>query len=194
MRLILATCLLVGCEALPPSDGGPLAPLPAAEQPESTPAESAGGEEAVEVEGFDFDADARDPEEEEAAAEVDEPVTPEPTEEPEPVLEEPEVVEQIPLEPAPSAPIYAWDPESAPSSTWGIRLLSTVNSTLPPRAVIGLPDGSEKVVLPGTMLPEQRLIVMAVGREVIEVAHVVPNGVQARVETQVIGSLFPQTR
>lgn len=201
MRLILLAGLLVGCESLPPSEGGPLAPVASSTPSTPTPGDATPEPVSGEQDGFDFDADAREPETDAVAEAPETGVVGEgggDAPDAEPVPEQPGDAEPIgepvadPHEPVSNTPVYAWDPETAPPATWGIRLLSTVNSTLPPRAVIGLPDGTEQVVQPGAMLPEQRLIVMAVGREVIEVAHVEPNGVQARVETQTLESLFPQ--
>jgi hypothetical protein len=205
MRMIMLVALVSGCESMD-ATGNPMKPVaapvvsePAPAAPEGTPepTQPDGGTE----EGFDFDADAQreDPDGDapidpiallalqqgvvlEDAPTPDPALAAEPVAEPEPVVAEPVDVE----------PVYAWDPETAGPSTWGVRLLSTMNSTLPPRAVIGLPDGSEQVVQPGTMLAEHGLIIMAVGQNIIEVAQVVPDGVQARVETRTITALFAQ--
>ena len=89
------------------------------------------------------------------------------------------------------APLAVWDPTSAVPPNWGIRLVSTLVDTQPPRAVLGLADGQEIVVKPGSFLPEQRLVVMAVGRNAVQVSRVIPDGYQARIETRTLSSLFP---
>jgi hypothetical protein len=203
MRMMSAMALawsLVACTQMD-ATGNVTSPVPAAEGP-AADADPVVPAPAPDGAGFDFDADEQpddgpvDPEP--TPVEPAEPVQEDgPTPDPDvPRMEDPsasvEPVGEPVAEPVADTPVYAWDPDTAPPATWGIRLLSTVNTTLPPRAVIGLPDGTEEVVQPGAMLPEQSVIVMAVGKDVIEIAQVVPDGVQARVETRTITSLFPQ--
>lgn len=76
----------------------------------------------------------------------------------------------LPEEPTPApapvaAPVAAPAPPSLPADPWPVRLLSTLPQAQPPRAVLGLPSGEEKVVSPGSMLAEQGLVVMAVDRK-----------------------------
>jgi len=94
--------------------------------------------------------------------------------------------------PAPPAPPTAWDGSAAPleGGSWGVSLMATLLDVQPPRAVVALPDGSERVVQPGTFLPEHRLVVLAVGRDAIQVAHIEPTGWNSRVQTQTLRSLF----
>ncbi|MCA9567009.1 MAG: hypothetical protein KC656_04165 [Myxococcales bacterium] len=201
MRTILVLGVLTGCESLPPTHS-PLepvkppapaaAPAPVVAAPAPAPAPDPFEEpEDPEPEAPEVDFSKLTPAQRMAVLNGDAPpVDPEapPVPEPEP---EPSPDTPVASPVAPATPVYAWDPATAPPATWGVRLLSTVNSTLPPRAVIGLPDGTEEVVQPGSMLPDHDLVVMAVGRHVIEVAHVVPDGVQARIETRTIQALFP---
>ncbi len=211
MRYLAVLIALTGCEPLP-ATGNPLQPVPPAPKetagepgastgvPEANAGVEQGQDDAATSagDGFDFDADGTDGSQEAeegtpdaADAVEDDPVALLAKQQGEEVETEPAEPEPPPAEEA-DKPVYAWDPETAPAATWGIRLLSTVNTMMPPRAVIGLPDGSEQVVQPGAMLPELQLVIMAVGDSVIEVAHVEPAGVQAKVETRVVEALFPQ--
>ena len=87
-----------------------------------------------------------------------------------------------------------WGTEGAVTSGWGLRLVSTVVDAQPPRAILGLPDGTEAVVKPGTLLPEIGIVVLAVGRDSVQVAEVIPDGDHARVQTRTLSSLFPGAR
>lgn len=201
MGMGLCVAFAIGCTQLE-ATGNITTPVPAGPPAgsEATPAADSVAAPAAPAGGFDFEGDEQ-PEvgeiEPNEGGEVilqnaaDPDVGEEPAADPLVVVGEP-----IPLGEEPPAvdnePVYAWDPETAPPATWGVRVLSTVNNTLPPRAVIGLPDGTEEVVQPGAMLPDQSLIVMAIGKDVVEFAQVVPDGVQARVETQIVKALFPQ--
>ncbi|GEM_PF-1233545 len=101
----------------------------------------------------------------------------EPVDEPEPALE-PEPAEQ----PETSAPAMV-DPFGLPSSAaWGVRLLGTLHNAQPPRAALGLPDGTEVVVAPGSMLPSVGMVVITVGQDTVQVARVSPAGDHAEVE------------
>lgn len=109
---------------------------------------------------------------------------------------EPDPVE--PVEPAAPTPVEVpathrvWDPDQPlPEATFGVRVLSTLSHLQPPRAVLGLPDGTETVVQAGTILPDQHVIVMAIGRDVVQLARVVPEGYYARIETTNVHALFP---
>jgi hypothetical protein len=76
------------------------------------------------------------------------------------------------------------------TGTWGVTLLATLLDVQPPRAVVSLPDGTERVVQPGTFLPEHRLVVLAIGRDAVQLAHIEPMGFKSRIETSTIRSLF----
>lgn len=96
---------------------------------------------------------------------------------------------------APAVPPVAaplWDPSvTIPEASFGIRVLAVVLDLQPPRAVIALPDGREQVVTPGAMLPAEGLVVLAIGRDAVQVAKVTPSGFYARVETDTIRALYP---
>jgi hypothetical protein len=107
-----------------------------------------------------------------------------------PALAAPAPVVAVPMA-APNA-VPVWDPAMPlPTGSWGVKLLATLHDVQPPRAVLGLPDGAEIVVQPGTFIVEHRLVVIAVGRDVIQLSKVTPQGFYAKVETETIQSLFP---
>lgn len=92
------------------------------------------------------------------------------------------------------APIPAPQAMPAPppaSVSWGIRLVSTVSDAQPPRAILGLPDGTEKVVQAGDLIPEVGVVVLAIGRDQVQVAEIVAQGDHASVSSRMIGALFP---
>ena len=103
----------------------------------------------------------------------------------EPVLLVEPAVPQAPAEvvSSPAAPPQA-AAVAAPIAavTWPIRLVSTLPDSQPPRAILGLSDGRELVVSPGTMLPEQGLVVISIGPQSAELARVVPAGDHALIQ------------
>jgi hypothetical protein len=46
------------------------------------------------------------------------------------------------------------------------------------------------VVMPGDLLPEAHLVVLAIGRDAVQVAEITPAGDHAVVHTYVLGALF----
>jgi hypothetical protein len=74
-----------------------------------------------------------------------------------------------------------------------VRVLATLLDIQPPRAILGLPDGAEQVVQPGAMLPEQGLVVLAIGRDAVQLAKVTPQGFYAAVRTETVQALYPNT-
>lgn len=211
--LSLLTLLLTACETTEPS-GSPFSPVevapPAAAGPEGTVDEA--GEEPVDprfslydglVEisseelggradpGADGDVDAASGEGAEggaggseggdavadaAGAEV-EPEGPEP---------QPAVVGTLTMGSSGGAPAPGW---SAAAGGWPLRLVSTTPGAQPPRAILGLPDGQELVVRPGTMVPAAGVVVMSVGAGSVELARILPAGDHALVQSQ---TLTPQ--
>ena len=75
---------------------------------------------------------------------------------------------------------------------FGVRLVSTTSQSQPPRAILGLTDGREIVVEPGTMLPDEKLIILAIGQDSIQVAEVTPMGDRAKVESRVLQAMYRQ--
>lgn len=199
----LPFALLVACEAMPPT-GAPMQPVPRAAKP--APASVPGSETPaapVAADGFDFEEDEGDAADE--ALDVGEEVEDDPATllalaqglpvpEPAPALRP-----AVDILPAPtgiasaSQPVAmrVWDPGVASAPDWGVRLVSTVVDTQPPRAILGLANGTEVVVQPGTMLADSKLVVMAVGRDVLQISRVVPEGYQARIETKTLRAFYP---
>ncbi len=79
---------------------------------------------------------------------------------------------------------------AAPASVggWPLRLVATVPGAQPPRAILGLPGGEEIVVSPGTMLPDQGVVVMAVGAQTVDLAEVRPAGDHAVIQGRTLQS------
>ncbi|MBN1334345.1 MAG: hypothetical protein JXB39_00130 [Deltaproteobacteria bacterium] len=88
-----------------------------------------------------------------------------------------------PAAPPPPPPAI---PDPGVTDTWPVRLVATVPDAQPPRAILGLADGREVVVKPGTLLPEPHLVVMAVGAHTVELAEVRPMGDHADVVTRTL--------
>lgn len=59
--------------------------------------------------------------------------------------------------------------------------MTTVPSAQPPRAILGLPDGREVVVTPGSMVPEAGLVVLSIGPQSVQLARVQATGDHATV-------------
>lgn len=93
--------------------------------------------------------------------------------------------------PASAATASPSAPHAAPiSGAWPLRLVRALPDTIPPRAILGLPDGREVVVSPGTMLPEVGVVVMAVGRERLQVAKIAAVGDHAAVQEITLSSQY----
>ncbi len=150
---------------------------------------------------FDFEADGR-PEGEGAAPEAEATDA-----EADPLVLQARLLglspDAVPKAPAPAAapapmalpPVAAplWDPSRPlPDVSFGVRVLGVLLDLQPPRAVLGLPDGREQVVTPGAMLPAEGLVVLAIGRDAVQVARITPAGFYARVDTETIRALYPQ--
>lgn len=198
-----AGCLalaLGGCEPVPTS-GDVFSPAPDSKKAAAAPAVVS--EAATDAEAFDFESEDRpdeapatpskgplSPDElmsglglsDDAVAEVEpQPAAPEPAPEPAPAPE-------AATPPPPTAPAAAWPPAQP---AWGVRLVSTVPDAQPPRAILGLADGSEEVVTPGTLLPSAGIVVLAIGRDAVQIAEVKPAGDHATIETRVVQALYP---
>ncbi len=103
-----------------------------------------------------------------------------------------------------SAPVPVLDPSTSVGSTaaipafqpvgmgFGVRLVSTTSQSQPPRAILGLTDGREVVVEPGTMLPDEKLVVLAIGQDAVQIAEITPMGDRAKVESRVLQAMYSQ--
>jgi hypothetical protein len=154
--------------------------------------------------GFDFDADAPEdgPVDADALGDMSDALGIDPDADTDSVVPdaEPMMVEDfamLELEPvvAPSTPI------SSPVATpvfqpvvmgFGVRLVSTTSQSQPPRAILGLTDGREIVVEPGMMLPDEHLVVLAIGQDSIQIAEITPMGDRAKVESRVLQAMYRQ--
>lgn len=187
--------MLVGCEQSEPSFGDMFSPV-SVDRPAPAPAAPDAAPEPVPDGSFDFAGADRQDEEEDGEGLDDQAlqaslfgVDPSQIEEPPPPAPAPAPAAVAPVA-APSVSVPLWEPDAPIGGSWGLRLLATVHDVQPPRAMIALPDGTELVVQPGQMLPEHKLIVLAVGNEAIQVARVTPQGFYAKVETETVASLF----
>jgi hypothetical protein len=68
-------------------------------------------------------------------------------------------------------------------TSWPIRLVSTLPQAQPPRAIVGLPNGEERVVSPGSILAEQGMVVMSITADRVQIAKIQPAGDHARIES-----------
>lgn len=187
---VVPLLLALGCVPVEPS-GSPLTPVRVTpvERPAAAPA-------APDAPQGDFDFEAEDREEEGPADAAADPlelqarllgVPVESLRKPAPA---PEPAPAAPVAAGPAAPV--WDPTvPLPDASFGIRILAVLLDIQPPRAVIGLPDGREQVVTPGAMLPTEGLVVLAIGRDAVQIAKVTPQGFYAKVETQTVRALYP---
>ena len=74
-----------------------------------------------------------------------------------------------------------WPIQSA--TAWPVRLVTTVPNASPPRAILGLPDGREVVVNPGSMVPDLGIVVVAISPNSADLAKVAPAGDHATIES-----------
>lgn len=95
----------------------------------------------------------------------------------------------IPAEEAPE--VATWAPGTPIPGSWGVRLLNTLPEAQPPRAVLGFSDGAEVVVQPGTMIPYAGVVVLAIGRDAVQIAEITPMGDRTRIDTQTLQALYP---
>lgn len=192
MRIWLLSVFTSGCVAVEPS-GQPFRPVVIeAEEPEAEaiaetePPPPAPADVAEPPDGYDFDGEAREAPTDPALSSIAGPLA-----------AEPEVETGGPgereAEPEPVAPVPVWDPSKPLADvSFGVRVVATLLDLQPPRAVLGLPDGSEEVVRPGTMLPEHGLVVLAIGRDAVQLARITPEGFHASVQTDTIRALYPE--
>jgi len=180
MRALLIPLALAGCESMAPS-GNPFtpvevtAPAPAAElAPVTDPRFDT---EEFQLSSEELHAGAVAARKDEAPPAAVPEATAEPAAEPKPSQPSEGAT---PTTPAPTAPM---------ASGWPVRLVRTLPDTQPPRAILGLPDGTEIVVRPGSMVPDQGLVVIAVGREQVELARVTAMGDYASVSSLTLSSL-----
>jgi len=173
---------VAGCVEVP-SSGNLLEPVEEPPPPEAVPVVAPVAEPAAPQGDFDFEAEDR-PEDEagEGAAAGDGAIDPNELQ-----------ARATAIVPGPSEP-QLWDPNMPlPDTSFGVRLMAVLLDVQPPRAVLGMPDGREIVVQPGALLPDQGVVVLAIGRDAVQIAHVTPQGFYARVETETLRALYPSS-
>lgn len=190
---MLTLLTLLACEPVP-SSGRILEPVRVtnAPHPSATPAPAAGPQGDFDFEGEDRPAGGEGTGDEDPIALQARllGISPDQVTRPPPAPAAPAPA-AAPAVPAPAAPL--WDPSRPlPDVQFGVRVLGVLLDLQPPRAVLGLPDGREQVVTPGAMLPAEGLVVLAIGRDAVQVARITPAGFYARVDTETIRALYPQ--
>ena len=215
LALVLVT--LMGCEPIEPStdiaqlaqarvqaDVAQVTPPPTAEPVVEDSAPEPAVAEVETEDGFDFDADAPEPATEDGA-EMDDAalmegfgidVTPEEEAYPAdmPLLEPAPEPSAPPLFPEDTPASNRWTPDQPVVLTGAVRLISTTAQSQPPRAILGLADGTEVVVEPGTMLPDAHIVVLAVGEDAVQVAEITPMGDRARMDSRILQAMYSQNR
>lgn len=184
--------MVVGCVEIEPS-GNPFAPavppraapLPAG--PSSVDAAPPGAPGAPGAVGFDFEAEDRST-----------PATPSEPAPVDPLALQAKLLGVTPSAAAPAAPAVAptpapvWDPSvPVPGTGFGVRVVAVLLEVQPPRAILGMADGTEHVVTPGAMIPSEGLVVLAIGRDAVQIAKVSPSGYAAAVTTETVRALYP---
>lgn len=184
--------MLVACEQVTPT-GNPLEPVVIAEAPAAStlPAEEE-AESAEDTEEAPFSisseelaaiADGQDP-----AVEPD--TAPEAEAEAEAAAEPPSVAPTPAPEATPQpAPVAAGWPQTV-GTAWPVRLVTTIPNASPPRAILGLPNGTEVVVNPGSMVPDLGLVVVAISPGSAELAKIAPAGDHATIESITLRSQY----
>jgi hypothetical protein len=184
MYMWMLVSMLGGCEQIAPS-GNPLEPVVAAsaatepDSEEPDPAAETTEESSEEV----FSISSEDLL---ALARGEDPSTPEPETVAAPKESPPPVAAAPPSQPTieqPSAPTPSSGWGETVGKAWPVRLVTTVPNASPPRAILGLPDGREVVVNPGSMVPDMGLVVVAIAPNSAELARIAPAGDHATIET-----------
>ena len=190
MYVWLFATVMVACQQVTP-DGDPLQPVVIdAEEPTEDAVDEP--EDASDEEVFRISS-----EELAEIANVDGP-----TEAPSEKVTQEEVANSNPVETKSETPKVEAVSPAAPvgpgSSGWGdvigkawpVRLVTTVPNATPPRAILGLPDGREVVVNPGSMVPDMGLVVVAIAPDSAELARIAPAGDHATIETMTLRAQY----
>ena len=89
-------------------------------------------------------------------------------------------------DPAVVAATPAWNPAQPVVANWGVAVLDTSPNAQPPRATLRFADGRPVAVQPGDLLAEHGVVVMAIGRDAVQLATVTAEGDHAKIHSQVI--------
>jgi hypothetical protein len=105
---------------------------------------------------------------------------------------EPRVSSPPPTGSAFPPPMSSAPPVADPTQVggWPVRLVKTIPDAQPPRAVLGLPNGKEIVVTPGTMIPEEGLVVVAVGPNRVQLSQVKSQGDHASITSFTLDAMY----
>ncbi len=90
---------------------------------------------------------------------------------------------------APVAPLLPIS--NLPGDPWPVRLVATLPMAQPPRAVIGLANGDEKVVSPGSILADQGIVVLSVSTDRVQLAKIEAAGDHARISSIELSAAYP---
>jgi len=191
MRTVLFLSFLAACEQVTPA-GNPLKPVQVKAMPAvegSTDAPDTSPEEDEEV--FSISS-----EEMQAIAEGKDPSAPENTEadavgDEAPAVDSPPPASEVAGGQAPpSKPSVTQGWPKQVADAWPVRLVTTVPNASPPRAILGLPDGREVVVNPGSMVPDMGLVVVAISPNSAELAKILPAGDHATIESMTLTAQY----
>ena len=191
MRVLLFPFCLFACEQVP-SSGNPLQPVsvaaPSASEDvtevndESEPPTTAEDVFTLSSEEMAAAVDAsnggsmRDSKEEERS-----PALEQGTSAPAPTTPPTNGVAAASTSPPVDSALSGWPTQAA--KAWPVRLVTTVPNATPPRAILGLPDGREVVVNPGSMVPDLGIVVVAISPNSADLAKVAPAGDHATIES-----------
>ena len=195
MRTLLFPFFLVACEQVAPS-GNPLKPVsvdvsvePSVESDDALDEEedvfTISNEELAAVVTGEEEGDEEDSNGQGAAD-----PNPETTQEQGPTgsPSAPAVQAEAAVAPPPPAATPGWPGQTA--KAWPVRLVTTIPNASPPRAILGLPDGREVVVNPGSMVPDLGIVVVAISPNSAELAKVAPAGDHATIESMTLTAQY----
>ena len=180
MHRLMLLASIVGCEQIEPS-GNPLQPVQVtAASPTAVPVHVVDAPAVVEDEDdetFSLSSEEMAPGGAAETPDVDEDAAPVPEDSP----AETGTTEATAPPPAAPTPPIGWPQQVG--KAWPVRLVTTVPNASPPRAILGLPDGREIVVNPGSMVPDFGLVVVAISPGAAELAKIAPAGDHATIES-----------
>ena len=183
MHRLMLLASIVGCEQIEPS-GNPLQPVQVtAAAPTAVPVHVVDAPAVMEDEDdetFSLSSEEMAPGGSAEILDVDEGAAPVP----EDSSAEPGTTEaRSSTAPPPAAPTPSSGWPQQVGKAWPVRLVTTVPNASPPRAILGLPDGQEIVVNPGSMVPDFGLVVVAISPGAAELAKIAPAGDHATIES-----------
>ncbi len=183
MRVWSLGLLLAGCEPMTPS-GNPLQPAVIAKPipilrpiAPTAPALDPKEEEVFSISSEELHAGKTD---------ADAPNPPAKT----PAVPQGSKAEPTSPQPAPTAAVPMPMADITKAMQWPVRLVTTVPRATPPRAILGLPDGREVVVNPGSMVPDLGLVVIAIAPGSAELARIAPVGDHATIQSMTLQAQY----